>query len=62
VLNRYLADLRHDIEAQVLAAWANLRMTPEWEQQQRGALIGAQFLQALSLEQVRVFYGLEARG
>jgi hypothetical protein len=35
-------------------------MTPEYEQGMRGTLLGAQFLQALTLEKVRVFYGLES--
>ena len=61
VLERYLEDLRHDAEAEVLVAWANMRMTPQYEQHMRGMLIGAQFLQTLTLDKVRAFYGVAAK-
>ena len=61
MLERYLADLRHDVEAEVIRTWANSKMTPEYEQTARGTLVGAAFLQGLSLEQLRVFYGLTPR-
>jgi hypothetical protein len=59
-LERYLEDLRHDGEAEVLRVWANSKMTPEYENGMRGALIGAQLMQTLTLDKVRVFYGLDA--
>ena len=59
LLDRYLPDLRHDIEVEVVYAWANMRMTPEYENQMRAVLAGAQFVEGLSLAKVRGFYGLE---
>lgn len=61
VLERYLPDLRTAMERETLDAWLNGNLSLVQEQQVKGTLLGAYLLETLSLDKVRVFYGLEAK-
>lgn len=61
VLERYLPDFRAELERATLDGWMSGQLTLAHEQQCRGHLLGARQMENLSLELIRVFYGMEGR-
>lgn len=60
VMQHYLPDFRTALERQTVDAWMNGRTTLKDEQEARGYLLTIALIERLNLDQVRVFYGLEA--
>lgn len=59
VLGRYLPDFRAALERQALNGWVNGTLSLAAEQEARGYLLTVHLVETLSLDQVRVFYGLD---
>ncbi len=60
MLQRYLPDFRAALERQTLNGWTGGSLTLQAEQEARGYLLTLFLIENLSLDQVRVFYGLDS--
>ena len=58
VLDDYLPHFARAIEAQVLAGWKAGLLSLQVEQQARGYVQGAELMSAVSIAQIRQFYGV----
>ena len=59
IFGRYLPDFRASLERQILEAWLVNGASLAQQEQGKGHLLGAHQMEAMTLDQLRLFYDLD---